>query len=78
MCDFHGTVSGHKLTTADGVQAYVQAKLQGPVTWVEIPQANWPDDWHGRFTRPVVILSKALYGHPNAGAYWEAECNARV
>ena len=28
--------------------------------------------------RPVVRLVKALYGHPNAGAYWESECSQRV
>ena len=26
----------------------------------------------------VVPLEKALYGHPNAGAYWERRCNAAI
>ena len=78
-CDFYGCVAGHKLTTADGVQAYVQAKLKGPLTWVEIPRQHWPAEWKRRgFQRPVVVLLKALYGHPNAGAYWENECSERV
>ena len=75
MCDFYGTIDGHTLSTSDGVQAYVQALLRGPKTWVEIPKAHWPKEWIGRYERPVVVLRKALYGHPNAGAFWESECN---
>ena len=78
MCDFYGTVLGHTLSTSDGVQAYVQALLRGPKTWVEIPRVHWPEDWVGKYERPVVVLHKALYGHPNAGAFWESECNQRV
>ena len=79
MCDFYGSLDQNKLSTADGVQAYVQAYLKGPVTWVEIPRAHWPSSWTARaYRRPVVILKKALYGHPNAGAYWENECCERV
>ena len=32
VCDYYGSLPGHSLSTADGVQAYVQAKLQGPAT----------------------------------------------
>ena len=83
ICDFYGSVRGNKLTTADGVQAYVQAKLRGHKTWVEIPRIHWPSTWFRadgspRFYRPVVLLEKALYGHPNAGAFWESECAERV
>ena len=67
ICDMYGCVSGNTLTTSDGVQAYVQAKLQGPPTWVEIPKIHWPPSWfykdgQPKFRRPVVPLIKALYG----------------
>ena len=78
MCDFYGSVRSHSLSTADGVQAYVQAYLKGPATWVEIPLDLWPKSWVSVYDRPVVPLRKALYGHPNAGAYWECECNDRL
>ena len=42
ICDFYGSMPGHALSTADGVQAYVQAKLRGHATWVEIPCLHWP------------------------------------
>ena len=32
MCDLWGCAPGNQLSTADGVQAYVQARLQGPRT----------------------------------------------
>ena len=79
LCDLWGCAPNNKQTTADGVQAYVQAWLQGPATWVEIPVIHWPQSWRERgLQRPVVLLKKALYGHPNAGAYWENECSDRV
>ena len=83
ICDMYGSLPDHKLTYADGAQAYVQARLKGPATWVEIPRMHWPASWYNadgsdRFSRPVVILHKALYGHPNAGAYCESECHDRV
>ena len=28
--------------------------------------------------RPVVLLKKALHGHPNAGSFWEKECAERL
>ena len=83
ICDMYGCIQGNCLSTADGVQAYVQAKLQGPPTWVEIPRLHWPVTWFHRdgspkYRRPVVPLVKALYGHPNAGCFWEAECKERL
>ena len=43
---------------------------------------NWPktkdgkDLWLSQGIRdPVVPLVKALYGHPDAGGYWEKHCN---
>ena len=28
-----------------------------------------------KYEKPVVILEKALYGHPDAGTIWEAHCD---
>ena len=30
------------------------------------------------FRKPVVILKKALYGHPDSGTYWEKHCDAHL
>ena len=40
-------------------------------TWVQIPRELWPAAWKGRYWRPVCLLIKSLYGHPESGAYWE-------
>ena len=63
---------------ADGVKAYTQSLLynskpgdQGHVdTWVMLPEDQWPTSWNGKFSRPVVRLRLALYGHPLACAFW--------
>ncbi len=31
----------------------------------------------GGLKRPVFRLDKALYGHPNAGGFWEEHCDAK-
>ena len=83
VVDFWGCLPNHGLSTADGVQAYIQADLRGPKTWVDIPREHWPPKWFRAdgspmYGRPVVRLIKALYGHPNAGAFWEQECGRRL
>ena len=49
-----------------------------------LPEELWPDEWwieHSdgtrtpKYDKPVVILKKALYGHPDAGTYWEMHLN---
>ena len=75
--DCYGLMPGNLITTSDGEQAYIQADLKGPCTWVELPRSMWPEEW-ANMRRPVVILKKALYGHPNAGSYWELECTERL
>ena len=55
-------------------RAYVQALLKSLYeTWVAIPYELWPKDgsWKG-MKRPMCRLVKALYGHPESGAHWEA------
>ena len=69
---------------ADAEQAYVQAELKGPPTWVCLPEELWPDSWYvdgktrkvPRYRKPVVRLHKALYGHPDSGSYWEMHCDS--
>ena len=60
-------------------QAYIQAKLQGPDTWITLPKEVWPKSWRdGKYRQPVVRLELALYGHPNSGSYWERYCDGEV
>ena len=43
--DFHGSLPGTVVEQADAEQAYIQADLKGPTTWVLLPEELWPDDW---------------------------------
>ena len=64
---------------ADAEQAYIQAKLSGTRTWVELPREEWPQDWIDRgLIRPVCPLELALYGHPDSGGHWEAHCEGHL
>ena len=68
----YGMIPGHKTTTADAVKAYVQSMLDSKcATWVQLPPELWPADWRGKYSKPMVLLVKPLYGHPEAGAHWE-------
>ena len=42
-------------------------------TWIELPPELRPQYWKQQFVRPVVLLIKALYGHPDAGGLWEQD-----
>ena len=58
--------------TADAIKAYVQALLKSKhQTWIELPPELRPKWWREKFARPVVLLLRALYGHPDAGGLWE-------
>ena len=70
---------GHSVKLADAIQAYIQAKLKGPLCWVELPTDAWPPEiQYWKFRRPVVRLDKALYGHPDSGTMWEQHCDKKV
>ena len=69
--DAWGMHPGHAIEQADAESAYTQCELKGDPTWVRLPVDRWPDEWHGKYTDPVVRLRLALYGHPDAGTYWE-------
>ena len=80
--DTYGLLEGNETEQCDAVQAYIQAKLGGkllggatslddmPQTWVRLPREQWPKAWSG-FKDPVCPLVLALYGHPEAGGWWE-------
>ena len=68
----YGMLPGHKETSADAVKAYVQSLLKSKqATWISLPPELWPADWKGKFTKPMVLLVKSLYGHPESGAHWQ-------
>ena len=58
------------IVQSDCIRAYVQADMTGPPTYIRLPKAFWPASWHGKYRDPVVLLKKALYGHPKAGDIW--------
>ena len=70
---------GYKAKMRDAVQAFIQARIDGPgrpKTWIRLPKAWWPKSWfddQGRplYFDPVVPLCRALYGHPESGALWD-------
>ena len=67
-----GALPGHQTTTANAIKAYLQAYLKSNYhTWIELPPELRPSWWRQRFARPVVLLLRALYGHPEAGGFWE-------
>ena len=71
--DFLGRVEGWEVQTADAIQAYIQAYIEGPASWVELSREGWPEDgsWN-KFQRPSVRIVKGLYavGFEPAGAKW--------
>ena len=46
-------------------------------TWVRLPKDQWPAAW-SKYHDPVCPLLLALYGHPDAGGYWEQHCEAHL
>ena len=43
-------------------------------TWVSLPVLCWLPEWADRFKRPAVRLTRALYGHPEAGDAGARHC----
>jgi hypothetical protein len=76
--DAYGMFDNHDVQLADGESAYTQAKLKGTVACVRLPQERWPKEWIGKYRDPVVKLVLALYGHPDAGGFWEKHCEAAL
>ena len=71
-CLAYGALPGNTTTAADAIKAYVQALLKSKhKTWIELPPELRPKWWRQKFVKPVVLLVRALYGHPDAGGLWE-------
>ena len=74
-----GALKGSRATTRDARKAYIQSfidKPGRPRTWLRLPKALWPKSWFRpdgtpKYRDPVVILRKALYGHPESGPMWD-------
>ena len=48
-------------------------------TWVRVPRELWPEEWHKQgYQKLMCLLKKALYGHPESGAHWEAHLHKAV
>ena len=69
---------GYSRMQSDAKSAYTQSFLRGKPTWVALPRERWPAEWHGKYENPIVPLVLNLYGHPEAGTYWEQDCEAKV
>jgi len=80
LADLIGLLPGYITKQADAKQAYTQSQLRGDETWIALPQDQWPKEWHDIKwkTHPVVPLLLSLYGHPQAGAYWEQHCDEHL
>ena len=73
IADAYACFEGNHMSTRDVEQAYLQAELKGPQTWIMLPSEIWKDEMFG-MRCPVVRLEKALYGHKHSGNFWEDEC----
>ena len=63
---------------ADAEQAYTQAPMDGKnKTWIKVPAHMRTEDMpEGELW--VMPLLKALYGHPQSGAFWERKCETAL
>ncbi len=52
--------------------------LGGPKTWITIHKEYWPSEWHGKYTEPVGLLKRNIYGHPLAGLFWQRHCQSAL
>ena len=62
---------------SDAKQAYIQSDLGGTPSYVRLPRERQPAAWKN-MRDPVCRLRKALYGHPDAGGYWEKHCEKHL
>ena len=79
VIDAWSLFAGYIMTQSDACSACTQwfiggGRDKGLPTWVSLPRHRWPKEWEGKYTNPVVRLVLALYGHPDAGGYWEQRC----
>jgi len=83
VLDAWSLIVGYIMTQSDATSAYTQwfiggGRGKGVPTWVSLPRHRWPKHWEGKYYNPVVLLVLALYGHPDAGGFWEERCDTIV
>jgi len=79
VLDAFAMTKGYCSSSSDAVSAYTQAFLKGCATWVVLPRERWPSEWSELgYSDPVVPLVLALYGHPDAGGFWEERCEEQL
>ena len=81
--DCYGCLPGHAVEQCDADQAYIQTELTGTETWIALPEEAWPAEWWNKdgspkYKHPVVKLLRALYGHPDAGTFWEEHVDRKL
>ena len=80
--DAWSCMPGHSCQQADANSAYTQAPFVGETdTYVRLPNNRWPQWWKDEYPDlkdPVCRLHKALYGHPDAGGFWERHCDQQL
>ena len=67
-------LEGNCTWVADCVKAYLQADLldqDAETTYVCFSEELWLPSWKGVYRRPTVPMRKALYGNPQAAAFWD-------
>ncbi len=72
--------------TRDARTPYIQSLIDKPGrprTWLRLPKALWTASWFyedgiPQYRDPVVILEKALYGHPESGPTWDKKLHASM
>jgi len=75
----YGCFPGHTITVSDALRAYVQSLLKSKhKTWVHIPHALRPKHWNNKYKRPMCLLERALYGHPESGGHWQNHLTAAI
>jgi hypothetical protein len=74
ILDAYSLLPGNTGEQNDGTQAFTQAELgnvhSSVVTWARLPKELQPKSFE-KYRDPVVIIKKALYGHPEAQGHWE-------
>ncbi len=72
-----GTLPGYVGKTGYARGAYTQSLLNWGCTWVALPDDRWLKQWAKQFRKPAVRLAQALYGHADAGGFWEEHCEGK-
>ncbi len=73
-----GGLPGYRVKTGDVRGVYTQPLLRGAEAWVTLTEKRWPKQWRDKFRKPVVRLILALYGHADAGGFWEEHCEEQL